>query len=336
MREFFAAAVALPVPEEWPPTLTVVVDTEEEFDWSGPFGAAAPCVSNIAMQFLAQAVFDAHGVIPAYLVTHPVAADPAAAGVLRGFLRDGQCEIGAHLHTWVTPPHDGPTDRLLSFQGNLPPDLERRKLETLTHTIMAAFGIRPTMHKAGRYGAGAATAGILSGLGYCIDVSAVPGTDFSSSGGPDFSRCPPGPFIAEGGLMEIPMSVHFTGLLARSGPALFRFLDRPLARRLHLPGMAARSGLIERLRLTPEGHALPDLVRQVRTALANGTRLFMLTYHSSSLLPGAAPYVRTVDDRARFLETIAGFLRFFLGDVGGRACTVTAVAAALAKGVPGL
>ncbi len=55
----------------------------------------------------------------------------------------------------------------------------------------------------------------------------------------------------------------------------------------------------------------------------------MLTYHSSSLLPGATAYVRTEAERSSFLSTLDGYLRFFLGEIGGRTDTVTRVAAAL-------
>jgi hypothetical protein len=58
----------------------------------------------------------------------------------------------------------------------------------------------------------------------------------------------------------------------------------------------------------------------------------MLTYHSSSLLPGATQYVRSETDRRAFLATLDGYLRFFLAELGGRADTATRVAAALAPG----
>ena len=109
--------------------------------------------------------------------------------------------------------------------------------------------------------------------------------------------------------------------------------DVPLAvaRRLRLAGMCGRLGLLERLRLSPEGHALGDMIRQTRAALAGGTRLFMLTYHSSSLLPGATDYVRDEAQRSSFIARLRGYLRFFLYDVGGRADTVTRVASALTE-----
>jgi hypothetical protein len=323
----------LAVPATWPPTLVVVVDTEEEFDWTAPFDAASTGVANIACQYLAQHIFDAHGVVPTYVVDHPVAATPAAAAVLRAIAEAGHCAIGAHLHPWVTPPWDdqsaeAPVDARHSYPCNLPPALERRKLQALTQAIVAGFGIRPTVYKAGRYGVGAATAGILRELGYGVDVSVVPHTDFSADGGPDFTALPDAPFAIAPGLVELPLSVHFAGVLRGAGRQVYPCLMGRLAR-LHLPGIAARLGLLERLRLTPEGHRLDDMLRQTRVALAGGARLFMLTYHSSALLPGATGYVRSEADRDRFLATLDGYCRAFLGPLGGRADTVSGVAAAL-------
>jgi hypothetical protein len=323
-------------PASWPPTLVVVIDTEEEFDWDAPFNAASNSVTNIGFQPLAQGVFDAHGVVPTYVVDYPVASTPAAVAVLRVFATEGRCEIGAHLHPWVNPPDEGPIDVRHSYPGNLPPAIERRKLTVLTDMITASFGARPTVYKAGRYGIGAATPAILRELDYAVDISVVPHTDFSSDGGPDFRRAPATPFMIVDDLCELPMSVHFVGRLASFGPSIFRRVHHPVAQRLRLPGICGRIGLLERLRLSPEGHTLRDLIRQTRAALAAGTRLFMLTYHSSSLLPGATAYVRTEDERNTFLVTLDEYLRFFLGEIGGRVDTVTQVAAALAAGGKGI
>jgi len=165
-----------------------------------------------------------------------------------------------------------------------------------------------------------------------VDVSVVPHTDFSSDGGPDFRDAPAVPFLIADGLCELPLSVHFVGRLASRGPGMFRRLSGNAARRMRLPGIVSRLGLLTRLRLSPEGSELADLILQTRTAFAAGTRLFMLTYHSSSLLPGATQYVRTEMDRRAFLATLDDYLRFFLVAFGGRAETVTGVATSLATG----
>lgn len=319
-------------PQSRPPTLVVVIDTEEEFDWTAPFDPSSNSVINIGLQPLAQDVFDAHGVVPTYVIDYPVASTSTSVAVLRSFATEGRCDIGAHLHPWVNPPAGGPIDSRHSYPGNLPPDTERKKLAALTDMIMANFGIRPTVYKAGRYGIGAATPAILRDLNYTVDISVVPHTDFSNDGGPDFSQAADGPFLIADGLCEVPLSVHFVGRLASHGPRIFPYLTGTAARIFRLPGVFGRLGLLERLRLSPEGHTLRDLIRQTHAGLATGTRVFMLTYHSSSLLPGATSYVRTEAERSAFLATLDGYLKFFLHEISGRADTVSGVAVALMAG----
>lgn len=307
------------------PILTAVVDTEEEFDWSAPFDASATSVDNISEQSFSQAIFDSHGMVPTYVVDYPVATTPSSRRILRRIADDGRCEIGAHLHPWVSPPHDGPVDAVHSYPGNLPAELERRKLEALTEAIADGFGRRPRIYKAGRYGIGPATQQILEDLGYQIDVSMVPYTDFSHQHGPDFRSYGPAPFRVGPSLVELPLSVGFAGRLARYGAELYPALSTSWGMKLRLPGIAARFGLLERIRLSPEGHTLDDMKRLTSAALAEGQRFFMLTYHSSSLLPGATTYVRDAADRQAFLGTLDGYLRFFLGDCSGRAEKVSVI-----------
>jgi hypothetical protein len=325
----------LSVPLSWPPTLLIVVDTEEEFDWDAPFDRASVQVRNIAEQPLAQAVLDAHGIAPTYVVDYPVAVSPDGIEILGGIAASGRCTIGAHLHPWVTPPHDGPIDAKHSFPGNLPPTLERAKLAALTEAIEAGFGVRPTIYKAGRYGVGPATATILDELGYRIDCSVVPFTSFSADKGPDFSAIADQPFMVTDRLIEVPLSVGFVGVLANQGRQLFPHLQTRLGQRLRLTGIAAQAGLLERLRLTPEGHSLQDLIRQTRAGIAAGKRLFMLTYHSSSLLPRGTPYVRSEADRRAFLGVLEGYCAYFMETLGGRPGTLVQTVMELTNGPSG-
>lgn len=312
------------------PTLFVVIDTEEEFDWDAPFDPASTDVANIACQPLAQALFDAHGIVPTYVVDYPVATSPAASALLKGFLDDGRCDIGAHLHPWVNPPAEETVSTLHSYACNLPAGLMQRKLAMLTDAIEAAFGRKPVVYKAGRYGAAAETPDALRQLGYRADASVVPHTDFGSDGGPDFRGMPEQPFFAADGVLAVPLSVHFVGKAAAAGPALFPWLER--ARRWRLPGIASRLGLLERLRLSPEGHAFDDMVRQTRAALARGQHYFALTYHSSSLMPGGSPYSRTKHDRDVLLDTLRQYLHFFVGLPSAKTTTIRAFADMLLRG----
>src|SRR5258705_5931737 len=88
VKPTFPRFEAIAVPARNRPTLSVVIDTEEEFDWSAPFDARATATENIKYQPLAQEIIDRHGVVPTYVVDYPVASTPSAISVLRA-IADG-------------------------------------------------------------------------------------------------------------------------------------------------------------------------------------------------------------------------------------------------------
>lgn len=318
---FDPSSVPVPrLPEDHPPLLLVVVDTEEEFDWTRPHARENTSVTAIAAQGRPQEIFANHGITPTYVIDYPVASSPAAVEVLRVFADQGQCRIGAHLHPWVNPPYSEPVNAYNSYPGNLPRALEREKLKVLTAAIARGFGTPPVVYKAGRYGVGPATAQILEELGYLIDVSVVPFTSFAGDGGPDFSAAAfhPSWFGSNHNLLEIPLSCGFYGLFRSLGPVLFPRVSSDVGMRLRLPGMLARSGLLERIRLTPEGVDLAANIRLARSLYDQGCRIFSFTYHSPSLVPGMTPYIRSKQQLSQFLASMDGFFSFFRKELGGR------------------
>jgi hypothetical protein len=307
------------------PELAIVVDTEEEFDWSRPFSRDNVSTRSIPAQAPAHRIYDRFAIVPTYVVDYPVATDPAAVAFLRGLKEAGKAEIGAHLHPWVTPPHLEEVNARNSYHCNLPPELERAKLAALTEAIAAGFGARPTIFKAGRYGYGPATGRILADLGYRVDCSFVPHTDFSSDGGPDFRGRPDRPHWLPEGLLEVPLSVGFLGALPALGERTAALFDSRAAARLRIPGALARSGLVARSRLSPEGTPPDEQCRLIAAMIARGHRTFSLTYHSPSLAPGHTPYVRDAADLDRFLAAIEQVLGFFRDGIGGRFTTLSEI-----------
>jgi len=309
-----------------PPLLMVIVDTEEEFDWTQPFSKYNTSVESIALQPLAQEIHDRYGIVPTYVLDYPVANDDDAAAVIAGFLADGRCEIGSHLQPWVNPPYVEVESAHHSYPGNLPFALEYGKLHALTDRIQQRFGRRPRIYKAGRYGLGPSTMRILRSLGYDTDVSVVPHTSFRWKGGPDFRGLPDRPFWfgGERDLLEVPLTRGFCGLLWRWGYAIFPVIGSRLGETLRLPGLFAALKLLDRITLTPEGVTLDEQIRLVRAMVGRGHKVFCYTYHSSTLLPGATGYVKTEEDQRRFLERMDGFFAFFLNQLGGKAVSVAA------------
>jgi len=304
-----------------PPTLLVVVDTEEEFDWFAPFDSGRTSVEHLKDIGLFQAVCDEAGIRPLYAVDYPVATQEAGAVPLREIHASGRCEIGAQLHPWVTPPLEEEINVRNSYPGNLPRDLERRKIETLLHAIERHLGVRPRVYKSGRYGFGPNTASILVGLGIEVDLSPLPAFDFSGDGGPDWSRTPLEPREIRPGLLSIPATGAFLGFARRAGPGLHRVASSPPFSWIRAPGILARLGVLDRLMLSPEGFLPGHHRRLTRALLDRGVRVFCFTFHSPSLKPGCTPYVKSLADRETFLDACRRYFDFFLGEVGGVAST---------------
>ena len=276
----------------------VTVDTEEEFDWSSPFARAEHSVDTIPQLAKWQQFCEGYGVVPVYLVDYPVVNDPRAAEVLGEAVAAGRAEIGVQLHPWVNPPHDEDINVHNSFAGNLPPELERAKFLHLRDAIERNFGVAPQIYRAGRYGVGPSTAQTLSQSGIAIDTSVRALFDYSSQGGPNFRRHPLVPWWIDrrSGLMELPLTTVFWGLLRQQGSALHPALWR--APRLR--GLLARLGLLERIPLTPEGIAVDEALKAIDIAIDDGLPLLVFSFHSPSLRPGHTPYVRDEDDLDRF------------------------------------
>ncbi|MGH6967604.1 MAG: polysaccharide deacetylase family protein [Stellaceae bacterium] len=317
---------------EGPPQLLVFIDTEEEFDWLQSFSSSARGVTAMKHQWRAQTIFDRYGVKPAYLVDYPVASQADGYAPLREFLADGRCEIGAHLHPWVTPPIEEDVCDEHSFACNLPRDLERRKLAMLKETIERNLGVAPIIYRAGRYGADAGTRALLEELGFLVDSSVLPWTDLRRLAGPDFRHCSPDPFwIGDGDrLLEIPLTTGFLGLLHRFGAEAFSWIGGTRGVRLRATAICARARLLDRIRLSPEGVTIAEAKRLTRALVRRGEQqVFVISYHSPSLGIGHTPYVRTRRDLERFLAWLDAYLEFFMGEIVGRPASAQGIYSAM-------
>jgi len=307
------------------PQLLVVVDTEEQFDWTKPFDRGERDVSHMRSIERFQAVCDAEGVRPVYVVDHPIATGEESIAALRAILARKGCEIGAHLHPWVSPPFDEEVNAWNSYPGNLPRALEREKLLRLTDAIERAFGVRTRIYKSGRYGFGANTTAILAELGFEIDLSPAPPFDFGADGGPDWSRAPVDPhWIGDAQrILACPNTGAFVGWGGASSHFLHAVARGPVGRAVRLGGILARLGAVERLSLSAEGYASADLQRLTRALFQRGTRVFSFSIHSPSVEPGHTPYVRDETELHSFLAVCRDYFRYFKTEFGGASTTAS-------------
>jgi hypothetical protein len=266
----------------------VTVDTEEEFDWSRPIERAEHTVHTVARLAKFQEFCEAQGICPIYLIDFPITASPAAVGILRDAVAAKKAEVGVQLHPWVSPPFEEEVTEFNTFAGNLPEDLERAKFRGLRDAIEAAIGAPPLIYRAGRYGVGPNEGGIA------IDSSVRAQFDYSAGGGPNFRDYPVRPYWLDRtrGLMELPLTTVYWGLLRQLGPWLYARMWRVP----RLRGALARIGVLERIPLTPEGVTSEEALRGIDIAIDEGLPVLVFSFHSPSLAPGYTPYVRSEDD----------------------------------------
>jgi len=304
------------VPAADAPRLLVVVDTEEEFDWSAPPSRSNTSVSAMRHIGRVQHVLDRFGLRPTYVIDYPIASQPEGYEPLLDIWKAGRCEIGAHLHPWVNPPYTEPVTGRNTFMMNLPESLQREKLEVLTHTIAARFE-QPRVFKAGRYGLGRATVGILEQLGYWADTSVCPRMDFSAQDGPSFASFDASPFMLTDRLMEVPCTVDYIGWMGHHGRTLHAAASHPTLGRLRGVGVLARTGAVNRVMLSPEGNTLAEMRELSKSLVRRGCRVLTLSFHSPSVEPGHTPYVRTQRDLDDFLTRLERFCEFFMVELHG-------------------
>ena len=311
----------------WPtgrrPVLLVLIDAEEEFDWSRGFDRSATGTTAIRQLLEAQGLFDSLGVKATYVVTHPVAADPDSAGVMREIASANGVTIGAHLHPWVTPPFDEQVSINNSYPGNLDGALEREKLRCVCQALIENVGVQPRVYQAGRYGFGPSTATTLEELGFSVDFSPAPPFDYRAHGGPNFSHHGADPrWIGNAGtLLSVPITGAYVGFIQERAHALYQLATHRGVKWARLPAILSRLGAVDRLRLSPEGFELSDMRRLTRVLLGRGVGVFTLSFHAPSLLPGCTPYVQDSAERAQFLARLRAYLEYFLGEVGGESIT---------------
>lgn len=314
---------AIPLPQDCPPQLIVVIDTEEEFDWDKPADRNSTSVK--AMQYInrVQDIFDEYGIKPCYVIDYPIATKEESYKTLADIYNDGRCEIGSHLHPWVTPPETEEMRPENTYPGNLDKALEYEKLKNLTDVIQQNFGFNPVIYKAGRYGFGRNTEAILKELGYEIDLSFCPSVNHGHDGGPDYSRVHAEPFWFDDNkkLLEIPITGSFVGFAGKASRFLFELAQAGSA--VKMPGIFNRLGIVDRLVLSPEGYTSEEHIKISKFLYNKGVRTFTWSFHSPTVMPGTTSYVNNDQELKVFLDSFRKYFDYFFNTLKGVATTPT-------------
>ncbi|MHB8481171.1 MAG: polysaccharide deacetylase family protein [Nitrospiria bacterium] len=298
--------------------LIVTVDVEED-NW-GAFDPVKNTLKNIEMIPELQGMFDRYHVRPTYLINYPVAVDARSISILGTILEGGKCEIGTHCHPWNTPPFEEIINERNSMICNLPPDLQFRKLQSLTEMVNQNFNISPVSFRAGRWGISKEMPIFLEKLGYKVDSSITPFTNWTKHYGPNFYGIALNPYyfnpenlfkpVSDGRMLEVPASIGFVQSNHKAANLIVEMLRKPLIKHFRLIGLFDRLGLLQKVWLSPEQSDSGNMITLTRRLIQRKAPLINLFFHSPALQPGLTPYVRNQEEKLRFIKTIEKFLAY--------------------------
>ena len=305
------------------PTLLFTIDTEGDALWSRPRKVSThnarylPRLAHLCAEF---------GLRPTWLVSQEMALDPTFLAWGRRQLRDQQAEIGLHLHAWNTPPLHAlkaAEHRSQPYLLEYPAALMRAKLAQLHHLLQDRFETRIRSHRAGRWALNSGYAQALIDQGLEVDCSVTPHVDWRGSwgatrGGVDYRGFPTQPYAmnpeaidqtrANATLLEVPVTVR-PSPLARLWPGAYEWRG---VRRWAWQAQAPLRWLY------PGYTSGPDMRRLLRQGLSEGGPCLQLVLHSSDLMPGGSPWVKSHADLEHLYADLRGLLHEARDQVQGQ------------------
>jgi len=281
----------------------ITIDTEGDNQWDH---GRKLTVENVKYVDRFQVLCEKYGINPTYLVTSEICEDPFAQKLFSEYVKENRAEVGAHLHSWTTPPflsvagYRNNDDNHI-FASELNYDLVSNKIKNLTEQIIKTIGKVPTSFRSGRFGFNDIVARALIENNYLVDSSVTPFVSWSEQrglpggvGGPDFINSSPFPEIYSfkyGSLTEIPVTILPTIMPLSKNHRIARYYFRNVNNNLFLKILRKLFYTSQPVWLRPT----PDMTSALLNALVIEARRINLPYltmmfHSSELMPGCSKY----------------------------------------------
>jgi hypothetical protein len=271
------------------PAFIITIDTEPDNQWTY---LTYDRMENLRFIPRFQELCERYDFKPVYLTEYHVAKDPFFIEYISSKVHEGKCEIGAHLHSWSTPPISPLTDNdcrekpfLIDFRKNI----MRSKFANLAELLRNTFNTEIISHRSGRWAFSTEYLEILKEFGFKIDCSVLPKHILSPSSvvidgeKVDFTSCPnvkyemsltdftrPG----SSGVFEVPLTVY-------DEHPILRTLSAKISTRIS----NRRFGLTK---LRPERGNLPDLLKIISDAERRKSDYIEFMLHSSEFMPGCS------------------------------------------------
>jgi hypothetical protein len=298
----------------------MTIDTEADNQWDHGRGLT---VENLRAVPRFQELCRRYGIKPTYLVTSEICEDSFAREIFSDYIDSDEAEIGAHLHSWTTPPflnREGfrYNDKNHAFASELPEDLLANKLRYLTDQIGTAFGRRPTSFRSGRYGFNENVARALANNEYLVDSSVTPYISWAafkgvpgSGGGPDFMKKRPSPYnytFGSKSLLEIPVTILPTKFPLKRNDRLSDFYFSNVNNSFILRSFRSLFFRYQPVWLRPYPwmtyQQLEDLLKEAQYL---NLPFMVMMFHSSELMPDCSIYRADSEAVEKLYELLESF-----------------------------
>jgi hypothetical protein len=279
----------------------ITIDTEPDCDvhWRRSQPLTFESVT-FGIPSILRPIWDKFGIKPVYFVSPEVVENDECCRVLKGETGRG-AEIGTHLHSEYIEPQKRHDDVAGTASNEFPcfaydSQIESAKIKNLTEMIEKKLGVKPVSYRAARYGADLDTIKAIAGLGYKVDSSVTPDTDWRSYGGPDHSHAPKQPYFisqtdyysaGNGSILEVPITV--SGKRFPFLPAKWMFYR--WLRPTHMTAFEMKS-------------LVAEFVGKYSSPVVN------MMFHSMEIIPGKTPFVRTKLGQKMYLCRLHSILRY--------------------------
>lgn len=305
------------------------VDTEEEWDWSGPFPDKEFSVKNVNELPAFQTFCQECGIKPTYLVDHAVANNEKSSSILKAFNKN-DCEIGAHLHPWANPPFKELTNEFSSHVINLDIDHVEDKLIELLAAIKKNIGCSPKSFRTGRWGIDGDVMKLLEKYEIDADTSIYPlykNEFFSCESAPASPYWPDYTDTNREGnqrkILELPVTVGFNRSHYPFSQRMHKLLALKPFSTLRLNGIFWHTRILRKLYLSPELCSGNEMKSLIDTSLKKGQHVFHMYLHSSSLLENVTGLSDKINAREYICQQINVALTYLSSKANVTFCTMS-------------
>lgn len=280
----------------------ITVDTEGDNLWeraTTPNGIRDIGINNAKYIERFQKMCADRGFIPTYLTDYEMIMSDEFVSKAKKWQKNGECEIGMHMHAWNCPPLYVLNTHRRShnpYAGEYPHEIMWEKMKYLTELIEERTGTRPKSHRGGRWYIDEWYISKLIELGYIVDCSITPGVSWESSigneqYGPNYSnyKCRPFYMDSEKKMIQIPPTIIPNKLSQR----IFAMKKAPYD---------MKEIMNTRIWLRPNGTNLEQMIYIVQKYKKADYLEFMI--HSSELMPGGSPTFKNQADIEKLYDDL--------------------------------